>query len=222
MGKREFRLQMTNPTTNIEWLQREYTIIQHMLDNYSHDECMKIRHHLSKIKDIQRIVRQIFLCKLPPTMMYQLYMNIKEMLLCIDILKEDTVLLNYIWNRNEDANEETLLDEIVNIFIQEKLYLESVLNIENCAFVSSMKSCIDTPIIRTNNDEQYDNVLDAYNGYEHTFTEIKDYLEQRIQECESKASGSGYIKIHKTDKSGKYLEITTPRSTKLKEALQTY
>lgn len=222
MGKREFRLQMTNPTTNVKWLQREYIMIQHMLDNYSQDERMKIRQHLSKIKDIQRIVRQIMVRKLPPTMMYQLYTNIKEVLLCIDILKEDIVLLNYIWNRNEDANEETILDEIVNIFIQEKTYLESVLNIENCAFVSVMKSCIETPIIRTNNDEQYDTVFDAYNGYEKTFVEIKDYLEERIQECESKVNGSGYIKIHKTDKSGKYLEITAPRSTKLKEALQTY
>jgi len=222
MGKREFKLQITNPTTNTEWLQGEYNIIQHMLDTYSCDERMKIKKHLSKVKDIQRILRQIMVRKLPPTMMYQLYTNIKDMLLCIDILKQDTVLLQYIWDPATSATSGSILDDIVSVFIQEKEYFESVLNIENCAFVSSMKSCIDSPIIRIHYDEEYDKVFDAYNSYEHTFIEIKDYFEQRIQECESKVNESGYIKIHKTDKSGKYLEITTPRSTKLKEALQTY
>lgn len=222
MGKREFKLQITNPTTNVEWLQSEYNIIQHMLDTYSYDERMKIRNHLSKIKDIQRMLRQIYLCKLPPTQMYQLYMNIKDMLPCIDILKQDTVLLEYIWKHGVTSSNQNILDEIVGVFIQEKNYLETVLNIENCAFVSSMKNCIEAPIIKIRYDDEYDNVFDTYNNYEDSFIEIKDYLEQRVQECESKVIESGYIKIHKTDKSGKYLEITTPRSTKLKEALQMY
>ena len=73
-----------------------------------------------------------------------------------------------------------------------------------------------------NNDELYDNTLNTYNDYEHKFIEVRDYLEMRIEEYEGKSNVSGYIKVHKTDKSGKYLEITAPRATKLKEALQSY
>ncbi len=222
MGKRAFKLQITNPTTNTLWLQREYSIIQHMLDNYSYDERMKIRKHLGKVTDIQRILGQIFLRKLTPVMMYKLYINIQEVLLCIDILKQDTVLLEYIWDQEQTNTTESLLDEIVSVFVQEKDYLDSVLNIENCAFVSNIKCCIDTPIIRMNNDELYDNTLNTYNDYEHKFIEVRDYLEIRIEEYEGKSNVSGYIKVHKTDKSGKYLEITAPRATKLKEALQSY
>ena len=222
MGKRAFKLQITNPTTNTLWLQREYSIIQHMLDNYSYDERMKIRKHLGKVADIQRILGQIFLRKLTPVMMHKLYVNIEEVLLCIDILKQDTVLLEYIWDQEQTNTAESLLDEIVSVFVQEKDYLDSVLNIENCAFVSNIRCCIDTPIIRMNNDELYDNTLNTYNDYEHKFIEVKDYLEMRIEEYEGKSNVSGYIKVHKTDKSGKYLEITAPRATKLKEALQSY
>ncbi len=222
MGKRAFKLQITNPTTNTLWLQREYSVIKHMLDNYSYDERMKIRKHLGKVADIQRILGQIFLRKLTPVMMHKLYVNIEEVLLCIDILKQDTVLLEYIWDQEQTNTAESLLDEIVSVFVQEKDYLDSVLNIENCAFVSNIRCCIDTPIIRMNNDELYDNTLNTYNDYEHKFIEVKDYLEMRIEEYEGKSNVSGYIKVHKTDKSGKYLEITAPRATKLKEALQSY
>ena len=65
MGKRKFLYNFLNPTTNIEYLQREYNITEHLIINNSKYHSF-LKQKLSEIKDISKWERQIFLKKISP------------------------------------------------------------------------------------------------------------------------------------------------------------
>ena len=74
MGKRLMQYQITHPTTVVEWLKKEYEMIHVMTSvktNYAKikDSSMKI----NKIKDIDKVLRQLVVKTLYPSSIYTLF-----------------------------------------------------------------------------------------------------------------------------------------------------
>ena len=63
-----------NPVTDKDYLQREYNIIETLLEN--DNEYNTIKTLLVQIKDITKIMRQIILQKVSPKLLYHLYSSI--------------------------------------------------------------------------------------------------------------------------------------------------
>lgn len=59
MGKRKFAYNFLNPTTNCEYLQKEYDMIEYLLGSFNPNILIK----LQEIKDISKFERQIFMKK---------------------------------------------------------------------------------------------------------------------------------------------------------------
>ena len=77
MGKRKFAYNFLNPTTNVEYLQREYNITEYFMMHLTDDDYNGfLKSSLSCIKDISKNERQIFLKKITPKSFYTLYNNI--------------------------------------------------------------------------------------------------------------------------------------------------
>jgi len=78
MGKRRFQYQLTNPTFNEEWLDNEYKMTDVLLKinetNENHIDF--IRKQLIKIRDIEKLSRQIIIRKIYPSSIYHLYNSI--------------------------------------------------------------------------------------------------------------------------------------------------
>ena len=75
MGKRLIHQQMTAPTFNEKWLNREYEMTQVLLDNYHFVDLF--RKQLASVKDLDKIARQLVVRKLYPASIFHLYNSIK-------------------------------------------------------------------------------------------------------------------------------------------------
>ena len=72
MGKRAFVYKFLNPSTNVDFLEKEYNIIEHCLEN-GMDLYNCIKPELVQISDITKMSRQIIIQKISPKNLYQLY-----------------------------------------------------------------------------------------------------------------------------------------------------
>ena len=76
MGRRTFKEKLLHPVTNIEYLQEQYDIIEHFIDNW--DDYSYLRKKLGKIKDIEYLYRKIIFQKVEPNELYQFYNNLNS------------------------------------------------------------------------------------------------------------------------------------------------
>jgi DNA mismatch repair protein MutS len=77
MGKRKFLYNILNPVFDENYLQREYDITEHFLNNFdAYDNLLKI--NLTSIKDLSKWERQVFIKKITPKSFYSLTNNINN------------------------------------------------------------------------------------------------------------------------------------------------
>ena len=74
MGKRNFSQKILNPTSDIDYLNKEYNMIEHILNNY--EEFIKSRENLKEILDLERLYRKIVLNRITPAEIGNIYDNI--------------------------------------------------------------------------------------------------------------------------------------------------
>jgi len=218
IGKRKFQYQLTNPTFDEEWLNKEYSMTSIMLDNNNYVIVESFRKMLTKIRDIEKICRQIVLKKIYPSSIAQLYKTIElvnQMNTCIYELPEIT---NYLCNEFIEENKDNQSYKYVeDICFKMNVFLNKNLIIEHCQKISSMTS-FDVNIIQRGVSEKLDMATDEYNNCNETFSAIRNYLNELMQKNE-KSLDTEFIKIHETEKSGVGLQITSKRSKTLQTIL---
>jgi len=217
MGKRKFIHNFLNPTTNTNYLQSEYDIIDYMLLNENYEKYnVFFKENLGQIKDLSKWERQIFIKKITPKAFYNLHKNVKTILGVFEFIKNDDVIINYLQKKN-DTNKKIYMD-IYNI----QIYCENICNyIEKNIDLYLAKDCDvqDNFYVNFFNfgiDKILDEKTEIIKNSEDQLECIRAYLTNIIKNKEkaTKVTNTEYVKIHETEKNN-YNLITTIRRCKL-------
>lgn len=211
MGKRLFQYQLTNPTFDTEWLQKEYNITDYVIRENINDKC-ELRSQLRKIKDLDKICRQIVIKKIYPKSLFSLYESIKLISEINCTISEYSELTTYLCEHNETDESIT---SILDSFLQ---YMDSVFYIDRCKDIETMTSFSEN-IIKESISPELDQISKQYKSYQTLFDQIKNVLNDLMCNYEEMPDGD-YIKIHSTEKSGNTLQITHKRGITLKKIFE--
>ena len=213
MGKRKFAYNFLNPTTNMEYLQREYNITEYFMTYLSDEQYNSfLKSNLSCIKDISKNERQIFLKKISPKSFYTLHNNILLISKIYDKISEDSFLIEYlsIFEKNI-LNIRNYCNELT-CFISQNITLELAKDIDQI-------QNFETNFIERNVDAELDKKTDTLKESELKLESIREYLSGIIENKEKKGKTTDYVKIHETEKNNYSLICTSRRCKLLEDAL---
>ena len=206
MGRRYFKDKILHPVTDIKYLNTQYDMVDHVLNNY--DDFIKLRKMFVSIKDIEHLYRKIIFNKVTPFDLSQFMDNLELILTINKMLKKDKKIQKYI-KENISEKIELTCQKILNV-------LTKHLNKSICELLTNNKFEIN--FFNKNVNELLDKTDNEFNQVEiklklviNTFTDI-------IQNRDSKAKDP--IKTHKTEKSGMYLYATNKRCKILETGLK--
>ena len=217
MGKRKFAYNFLNPTTNCEYLQTEYNIIEYLLNLYSTTDLnSKILIKLQEIKDISKFERQIFLKKITPKTIYILYKNIYVIKEIYHLLIDDNTIMNYLnYYEKEISNMPTYCDNI-KTFIEDNFIIDLAKDIEQL-------QGFDVNFIQKNINLDLDNKTNILMESNDKLESIRSYFDSIIasKEKKTKLKTHEYVKIHETEKNNFSLICTDRRCQLIKDNIHT-
>jgi DNA mismatch repair protein MutS len=215
IGKRRFRSLLTNPTFDEEWLNREYEITERFLNmdklagsTITIDIFRKL---LVKIRDIEKMSRQLIIKKIYPSSIFQLYSSIcilKDIYMTVDI---ESDIQQYLSNETDGVLSENIT-EILE-------YLDSTLIISNCSSIDTMIH-FEKNIFREGLFEKVDHLSREYTETTKLFERIHEFFNSVMQKNTVETDDTEYVRIHTTEKSGSFLHITKKRELVLKQNLE--
>jgi len=202
MGKREFVNILVHPITNIEKLNYEYDYCEYVIENETLID--RTRDHLKGIHDLEKLQRQIFLNKITPRNVNQIYKNVKS---CLELWKyintDHKELTMYFTNNAEIMTScNTILDHI-----------SSSINIESLSKNENIHENMFIP----GYNQQLDNLLDNVNKSETLINRFIACFQDIFIKTEKK--DVTYVKLHSTDKMPPIIICTQKRSTIFKKYL---
>ena len=204
MGRRLFQMQITNPVFDCQWLNSEYDATTILLEK-GHVVLSDIRRRLSKVKDLEKICRQIVAKRVYPSSIYFLYEGIRTIR---EINEFDLGLESYLGSQtNIRTSSSAVLDT-----------LDSFLLIERCKGLDSV-SVFSENIIQPGICENLDQTVAEYNRDLKLFETVRTVLNNLMRSAENKGEEVDYIKVHETEKSGSSLQITKKRGQLLQQVI---
>jgi len=219
MGRRLFQHQLTNPTFDENWLSTEYSMIANMTDGEHYDMVDSFRKQLSKLRDIDKICRQIVVQTIYPSSIYLLYTSldrVQQMNMC---LFEDTGILQYLCESFLENGEPDKCGPVMDKKITEIMtFMGKHFILDQCQTVNSMNT-FPASIIQPGVSAELDEVMEKYNKSQAYFNTIYSIFNGIIKSTEQSPTDTEYVKIHETEKSGLGLLITSKRSLILKQNL---
>jgi DNA mismatch repair protein MutS len=217
MGRRKIYEQITAPTYDEEWLQREYHTIQDVLDINAENPrfISDLRRNIGQIKDIEKICRQIILKRIYPSAIYSLYKSVQRIRQINIGLFPYPNLLGYLSSIGQGKN----VDEgshIESLCLHVLGFLDKFFVVEKCKDVNSIAG-FDHTMIQPGVNKTLDAYVKEYAENTHRFHTIHTFLNNMMRGSHDfAAENSHFVKIHETEKSGASLQITKTRSAKLK------
>jgi len=212
MGKRRFLYNILNPVWDAEYLQREYDITEYFLTKYNEYGSF-LKNNLSKIKDLAKWSRMVYLKKISPKSFVHLYNNILVIKKVYEELENDTKIQEYacIFEKN-NLLIGTYCDEISE-FIQKNLNLELAKDLDQ-------NQNFENNFIEPGIDDELDKKTESLKESELKLDAIQKYLSNLIESKEKKTGKSSeYVKIHETEKNNFSLISTSRRCKILADAL---
>ena len=233
MGRRAFQTQLTNPIFDEERLNYEYDMLEmflHFSKNKSHiyDSCKDAnaktstelenmndsndilgdtRKQLHKIRDLEKICRQIVTSKVYPNSIFLLCESIQYIQELNVVFSDDDKIINYLCSQNNN------IESISKEFLE---FVNSILIINNCKGVETISN-ISENIIQRGICENLDHVANEHDKHIELFNCIHKTFNDMMQ---SNNDVTEYIKIHETEKSGSTLQITKKRGELLRQVLK--
>jgi DNA mismatch repair protein MutS len=215
MGKRKFLYNFLNPTTNIGYLEREYNITQHLMDNNAKYNTF-LKQKLSEIKDISKWERQIFLKKISPKSFCTLYNNILVIRDIYDNVIQDTIITEYLATYESNINSIRDFCNVLLNFIDTNIDLELAKDLEQT-------QQFETNFIKKMVDADLDAKTETIKESEDKLESIRLYFSGLIEnkEKKGKTKTNDFVKIHETEKNNFSLVCTNRRCKLLEDALPT-
>jgi DNA mismatch repair protein MutS len=221
MGKRSFQYKLTNPVFDVEWLNLEYSMTEQFLSDDNYSLVDNFRKQMKQIRDMEKICRQLVVKKIYPSSIYQLYNGIKiiqQLNVCLYELPDICeYLIKGIIGLHSGIDPNTYIEQESQSIIN---FLETHFILEECKNISSMSS-FSQNIIESGISEELDELIIEKNNCVGEFNRIFIYLNNLMKENEKK-SDIDYIKLHETEKSGTFVQITQKRSVLLKQYMIKY
>ena len=207
MGKRAYHAQITSPTFDEEWLNKEYEMTAQFLKNVPTESFDHLRQSLRKICDMEKIMRQLILRKVYPQTFYSFYKTLCEVggLLAHPFCCIETETANYLFQQHDIVNVKENLNKC-------RQFIETTLNIEKCAQIGSMTS-FEHNIISVGISPKLDAIFTEYGESLATFHQVHRYFNELLGETD-------FVKIHETEKMGFSLIITKKRGQQLMTVLE--
>ena len=221
MGKRKLYDQITKPTFDEQWLNREYQMTQRLIDSDTTViDIPQIRKMIHNIRDIDKILRQIVLKKIYPVAIYNLYESVKtigeisEMVLQVDSLGD------YLRPKPIGAGSPSPISQIVEKF---RDFIDSRMWIQKCKSIAST-TIFDENIFKRGVSDKLDQLYDINCCAIMTFNKFRESLNRvMLVLLNGKTNNvTEFVKEHTTEKSGTSLQITKKRGDILKSAISQF
>jgi DNA mismatch repair protein MutS len=210
MGKRKFLYNFLNPTTSVPFLEREYAITEHMINSAGR---YGLKGELSKVKDMTKWERQIFLKKIAPSSFCTLFSNILTIETIFTSLRHDETIMKYLSVHEINVHKIDELCKQLSNFISSHISLDIAIEVEQTGH-------FDINFICRGIDEELDNKTQLIKESEGQLESIRNYLSVLIEGKEKKTlKNSDYVKIHETEKNCFSLVSTSRRCKLLEESL---
>ena len=222
VGRRRFLNQIVHPTFDAVWLNSEYDAIAKLLE-YP-DLIDQFRKTLREVADLEKIGRQLVSRKLNPDSIARLYKSglaIQQIHACI--INANPNLCNYLVKNDrvdvspKSENPNKLVESWVTSLLE---FISLNLIVEKCEGCGSMTN-FDENIVRPGVSEDLDELLKRMEENELLFQEIRRTFNTMMSKIDSSKSSSttDYVKVHETEKTGSFLQLTKKRSATLKKHL---
>ena len=232
MGKRKFTNNFLNPVTDKDYLQKEYNIIETLLDNEI-NEYNTIKTLLVQIKDISKIMRQIILQKVSPKLLYHLYSSILTSKIVYNYVIRNEILTEYLQDKLPDfVSLINKTDDIIHYF--DTVFIiddaEGIKDIDNINKIekSFIKNGVDKALdsnIQTLMDSQdqleacrfyFSSLISTYE----TSLKPKKTIKKKTEEEKEFDDIKEYVNIHETEKNNFTLLATDRRCKILDEVIK--
>lgn len=206
MGNRKLKDILLYPSTNIDYLNKEYNIVDYCINK--DDFCNFIRTNLAGFKDFDKCYRQIILKKITPKTINDIFNNILSTISIINYIENDDELINYVGSSCISSNYKsiTLLRD----------YINNIFNLEKCNNLDTQS--IEVNIFNNGVFRNLDEHIQLMESSENELLQIIDNINILMNKAENKTKCVEYVKTHITDKSGMYI-ITTKKRAELFKSL---
>ena len=230
MGKRKFTNNFLNPVTDTDYLQKEYNIIETLLEETN--EYNTIKTLLVQIKDITKIMRQIILQKVTPKLLYHLYSSIITSKIVYNSIIRNENLTTYLKDKLPDFV--SLINKADDVI----LYLDTVLIIDDCKDIDNINK-IEKSFIKNGVDKVLDANIQTLMDSQDQLEACRFYFSSLISTYETSlkpkktikkmtrdAEGTDddnvkeYVNIHETEKNNFSLLATDRRCKILDEVIK--
>ena len=213
MGRRAFQTQLTNPVFDEDWLNNEYNMIDIFLRE-PEEVIQYTRKQLHKIRDLEKICRQVVTKKIYPSVIFLLYESIRHIQELNNTFKENKYISDYLCKNNNSSQ-----NKDIHIIINELLeFVNSILVIEKCKGIETVTNITEN-IIQKGISENLDQISNDYSKNSNMFTCIYKTFNKMMQ-TNATETETEYVKIHETEKSGSTLQITKKRGELLRQVLK--
>lgn len=204
IGKRRIQELLTSPVFDKTWLRAEYDMVSHMLENYHFVSLF--RKELTDVIDLEKVMRQILIKKVQPSVVYRLFDSIVHINQIHTCLLEDHLLLEYLPNaKTMETNCSTVLS-----------FINQFLVVENCKNINATMS---QNIIQPGIDDELDRLVHECKTANETMMQMHRFFNLVIKSSLNLADDADYVKINSTEKSGSSFQITKTRAKVLKDLL---
>ena len=217
MGRREFGNQLLHPCTDIDKLNKEYNVMDHVMNNQEkyfnllgNKMESKFRVDLRSLIDIDKFYRKIILEKITPLNIYMFYKNLESIKKIWLELSNDKVLLEYFEYKKIKGSISNKCKKIIKS-------LKNELIINKISEVST--PLMDVNIFKPGYSTKVDTVICEYKLAEETIDGIIEIFNKNLSKHERNKKKQ-YIKLNITEKSNPYLVLTSRRAAILKETFK--
>lgn len=204
MGRRKFKLELVNPITRCEKLEKEYNLVDSMISNYSFwKETVSC---FSEYKDFEKLFRKIVIKRALPTDMRNLINNLSSVENTIKSISKEDVFIGlspFTFSFDDISNSfDELYSFIKNIYNVKIMNKENIDNFDANFFNKEYNT--ELAEIECEYMESYDKLY-----------ALMDFYSNVIKKYENKSKSDCYLKINETEKSGIFLKLSEIRSKKL-------